>query len=214
MSQFVLDQKLLPPRSAAAAKKALRQSGAAPPKHSAQSPDLTALAVAALGLRPYVVNVLAGDGVHTVADLIDKSAAYLLRCPNFGRVALREVEAQLAQLGLALQPSPPPLSPRDSGRIRHAPQQAIDTSDEPAEPPPSVSRPQPQALLLSRDDLREFYGISYSRTYLAKLIARGEFPAPLALGPHSYSRKAWRRDDIEAWINKLSEFQYADNSAA
>jgi predicted DNA-binding transcriptional regulator AlpA len=58
-------------------------------------------------------------------------------------------------------------------------------------------------MFLSRDDLRDFYGISYSRAHLYRLIAAEEFPAPVALGPHAYSRKMWRRDAIEQFTEKL-----------
>jgi predicted DNA-binding transcriptional regulator AlpA len=69
---------------------------------------------------------------------------------------------------------------------------------------PSVEPP----MLLSREDLREFCGITYSRWHLQRLIARGLFPAPVALGPEASARKAWRRDEIETWIKGLARFEY------
>jgi predicted DNA-binding transcriptional regulator AlpA len=64
-------------------------------------------------------------------------------------------------------------------------------------------------MLLSREDLREFCGITYSRWHLQRLIARGLFPAPVALGPEASARKAWRRDEIETWIKGLEQFEYS-----
>jgi predicted DNA-binding transcriptional regulator AlpA len=65
-------------------------------------------------------------------------------------------------------------------------------------------------VLLSRHELRTFFGVSYSRAHLHRLITQGDFPAPVALGPGVSSRKAWRRADIEAWIAALKPV----NSAA
>jgi predicted DNA-binding transcriptional regulator AlpA len=64
-------------------------------------------------------------------------------------------------------------------------------------------RPALPPVLLSRHELHDFYGIRYSRWHLHRLIAAGEFPAPVALGTHTASRKAWRRADIEHWIAGL-----------
>jgi predicted DNA-binding transcriptional regulator AlpA len=58
-------------------------------------------------------------------------------------------------------------------------------------------------LLLSRDDLRHCYGINYSRQHLWRLIQDGRFPRPVAFGPESYARKAWKRSDVEAWVAAL-----------
>jgi DNA-directed RNA polymerase alpha subunit len=41
-------------------------------------------------------------GVKTVRDLVRLEPHELMRIPNFGRVSLREVEAELAQLKLHL----------------------------------------------------------------------------------------------------------------
>jgi predicted DNA-binding transcriptional regulator AlpA len=63
-------------------------------------------------------------------------------------------------------------------------------------------------VLLSRDDLRVHYGITYSRPHLHRLIKEGRFPRPVALaGPEKFARKAFRRSDIEAWLTALP---YAD----
>ena len=71
---------------------------------------------------------------------------------------------------------------------------------------------QPAPALLSRDDLRELYGISYSRWHLQRLISLGRFPAPVALGSPElkFGRKVWRREAIEKWVAAL---QPADTTA-
>ncbi len=62
--------------------------------------------------------------------------------------------------------------------------------------------PTPNKVLLGLADLRAL-GISYSRQHLWRLVAKGKFPAPVALGPEVYARKAWRRADVEAWLAAL-----------
>jgi len=53
-------------------------------------------------------------------------------------------------------------------------------------------------MLLSRADLREHYGITYSRPHLHRLMHAGKFPRQVALGgSEPYARKAWHRADIE-----------------
>lgn len=72
--------------------------------------------------------------------------------------------------------------------------------------PPNNSAPPSRRgppLLLSRDDLREFFGITYSRAHLHRLIRDHHFPAPVALGSAPYARKCWRVADIEAWVAAL-----------
>ena len=57
--------------------------------------------------------------------------------------------------------------------------------------------------LLSFCELRDRYGINYSRGHLWRLIRSGQFPAPhqlnSAVGSHG-SRKCFREDDIETWL--------------
>ena len=68
------------------------------------------------------------------------------------------------------------------------------------------ARGQAAPALLGRDDLRQHYGISYSRQHLWRLIKKSKkhrFPRPVALGPGRYARKAWRREDVEAWLAAL-----------
>jgi predicted DNA-binding transcriptional regulator AlpA len=62
--------------------------------------------------------------------------------------------------------------------------------------------PKKEVRLLSRADLREQYGITYSRSHLWTLIQKGAFPAPVqtGIGDSRFARKAFRSDLIEAWI--------------
>jgi predicted DNA-binding transcriptional regulator AlpA len=69
-------------------------------------------------------------------------------------------------------------------------------------------------VLLSRADLRAFYGITWSRAHLYRLVASGEFPRPVALGSHASSRKAWRRDDVEAFVAALRPADWSSNNNA
>jgi predicted DNA-binding transcriptional regulator AlpA len=67
-------------------------------------------------------------------------------------------------------------------------------------------------VLIGLADLNAL-GISYSRSHLWRLVAEGKFPAPVALGPEVYARKAWRREDVEAWLAALP-YTGGDNEAA
>jgi predicted DNA-binding transcriptional regulator AlpA len=58
--------------------------------------------------------------------------------------------------------------------------------------------------LLSHEDLSRFYGIAYSRQHLWRLIRAGVLPRPVALGIGKFARKAFRREDIEAYVASLS----------
>jgi predicted DNA-binding transcriptional regulator AlpA len=60
---------------------------------------------------------------------------------------------------------------------------------------------QTDALLLNRDGLREL-GITYSRSQLWRLMAKGAFPQAVRVGPN---RIAWRRSEIISWINSLKK---------
>lgn len=57
-------------------------------------------------------------------------------------------------------------------------------------------------VLLGPGDLRAL-GISYSRQHIWRLVKDGRFPAPVALGPEPYARKAWRSADVDAWLAAL-----------
>jgi predicted DNA-binding transcriptional regulator AlpA len=68
-------------------------------------------------------------------------------------------------------------------------------------------------LLLSRDDLKQHYGIRYTRSHLHRLMRDGKFPRQVSLGPESYARKAWRRQDIETWVANLPVSTGTDEGA-
>jgi DNA-directed RNA polymerase subunit alpha len=48
-------------------------------------------------------NMLKYEGVRTLGDLTEKTAAELLRAPNFGKVSLAEIRQFLAEHGLKLK---------------------------------------------------------------------------------------------------------------
>ena len=54
-----------------------------------------------ISIRSY--NVLKNDGVRTLGDLTERTAAELLRSPNFGKVSLAEIRQFLAEYGLKLK---------------------------------------------------------------------------------------------------------------
>lgn len=54
-------------------------------------------------------------------------------------------------------------------------------------------------LLLAPSDLKKL-GIPYSRSCLYSMIARGQFPKPLALGTGPTAKMAWRSSDIYQWF--------------
>jgi len=52
--------------------------------------------------------------------------------------------------------------------------------------------------LVTGPQLKDIYGIPYSREHLYRLALLGEFPSPLRLGGN---RIAYRESEILAWIN-------------
>ena len=50
--------------------------------------------------------------------------------------------------------------------------------------------------LVVYDELKTRHGVPFSRIGLRKMIARGEFPAPVKIAAR---RIAWRSDEVEAW---------------
>jgi predicted DNA-binding transcriptional regulator AlpA len=85
-----------------------------------QQKDL-ALPVTVLKLPSRATSALTRDGVHTVAQLVQRTEADLFGTPNFGRLSVAQVKQALAQrklrLGMILpKPSsqPPPASPEQT----------------------------------------------------------------------------------------------------
>ena len=103
---------------------------------------------------------------------------------------------------------------REAGASRKRAQQQRSPRPAPRESRPSALATAPP-VLLSRDDLRTFFGVRYSRTHLWRLVRDGKFPAPVAFGPEPAARKAWRREVVEAYVKRLNKFNYgAPHSAA
>jgi DNA-directed RNA polymerase alpha subunit len=55
-----------------------------------------------VGVTTRIVNALANEGIETVADLVTRTTAELLRMPNFGRKSLNGINNFLAEHGLHL----------------------------------------------------------------------------------------------------------------
>jgi predicted DNA-binding transcriptional regulator AlpA len=70
-----------------------------------------ALPVTSLNLPSRATNALTCDGVHTVAQLVQRTETNLLGTPNFGRLSLAQVKQALARrklrLGMVLPERPP-----------------------------------------------------------------------------------------------------------
>lgn len=56
--------------------------------------------------------------------------------------------------------------------------------------------------LLSLGELKEIKGIPYSRSHIYRLVARGEFPAPIHL---SKNRIGFIEEEIDHWIQQRIE---------
>jgi prophage regulatory protein len=54
--------------------------------------------------------------------------------------------------------------------------------------------------LVSRRELRERYGITYSDTHLLRLERAGEFPKRVRLTPRPRAKVWWLEVEIEAWL--------------
>ena len=54
--------------------------------------------------------------------------------------------------------------------------------------------------IVSRKELVERYGITYSHVHFKRLGESGRFPAALQIGP---SRIGWYEDEVELWIANL-----------
>ena len=58
-------------------------------------------------------------------------------------------------------------------------------------------QPDPKLVLVLRiRDLVDAIGLSKARIY--EMVAAGEFPRPIRLGPRAVG---WRRSDVEAWLD-------------
>jgi len=65
------------------------------------------------------------------------------------------------------------------------------------------ARPPPLPVLVDYADLRALFGIKYSRVHIWRLARAGKFPPPVSLCDGGI-RKAWRSQDVEAWVASLS----------
>jgi predicted DNA-binding transcriptional regulator AlpA len=120
------------------------------------------------------------------------------------RKAQQRVAEKCAQ-ALAARPTGKPSAAR--GRSLPSATPRSERPSAPATAPP---------VLLSRDDLREHYGITYSRQHLHRLIREGCFPQTVSLGdPGQLSaRKVWKREDVERWVANLSYINSLNENAA
>jgi predicted DNA-binding transcriptional regulator AlpA len=148
-----------------------------------------------------------GIGAQRVSDLAAKHERILRQQQRHALKTTAAAPPSITPTPTQLKPKPKPKS------VKSAPTPVVPTRNErkrtphrqhrgalktaTTAPPPAPT--QPTALsrtLLSLDDLHDL-GISYSRWQLSRLVRDGQFPAPVALGPN---RKAWRADDIKAWL--------------
>lgn len=68
--------------------------------------DFDTLRVDCIGLSIRTVNALRRGGIETVAQLLQRSSIDLLRLPEIGRKALRDIEGVLSAFGLGLLDTP------------------------------------------------------------------------------------------------------------
>lgn len=50
-------------------------------------------------------------------------------------------------------------------------------------------------------ELKHAYNIPWTRQHVMRLVRQGRFPKPVRLGNGMYGRIAWRKRDLEEWIN-------------
>ena len=65
-----------------------------------------------------------------------------------------------------------------------------------------TSRVRPRRIIRGYGNLRAFTG--YGRSQTKEFIARGEFPAPMQLGPLGSRAIGWFEEDIVAWQEKIA----------
>ena len=119
--------------------------------------------------------------------------------------ALKNVQAQQARQQQLLE------------RLAGSPQMAAFVLPTPAEERPSALATAPlqqPPALLTREDLRRYFGITYSREHLSRLVTKGLFPLPVPLGESVYSRKMWRLEDVQNFIVNRPVFDAAFKRAA
>jgi len=68
-----------------------------------KSPSLLDTPINAWDISTRCYNTLKNDGIRTLGDLTETTAAELLRSPNFGKVSLAEITQFLAEHGLKLK---------------------------------------------------------------------------------------------------------------
>jgi DNA-directed RNA polymerase alpha subunit len=52
------------------------------------------------GHQTRILSMCRSENIHTIGDLISKTEAELLRCPNVGQLSLKVIKAKLSELGL------------------------------------------------------------------------------------------------------------------
>lgn len=55
--------------------------------------------------------------------------------------------------------------------------------------------------LVSLEELRGRFGISYSRQHLYRRMQEGTFPKAVKLSSSRFSRRMWMEDDILEWLD-------------
>jgi DNA-directed RNA polymerase subunit alpha len=73
-----------------------------------------------LELSVRAANCLRNANIKTIADLVQKTEAEMLKTKNFGKKSLNEIKEILAEMGLSLGMKLDPLPPQESGAQREA----------------------------------------------------------------------------------------------
>lgn len=100
-----------------------------------------------------------------------------------------------------LQAPTPTTAGNRGGRPRRVldPQQQVPTSPAPAVTPPTTA----SRVLRLRHVLDR---VGLSRAYVYAMAARGEFPAPLKLGPRA---AGWLESEVDAWVTARAAERHA-----
>ena len=67
---------------------------------------------------------------------------------------------------------------------------------------PGAALPGKSRRLVGLTELREQFGISYTRQHLFRRMQQGTFPKAVKLGPSASARRVWFEDDILAWLDE------------